>query len=198
MGTRAASISTAAPKPRSMSTAGWSPRASSRSSSSARASSSPASARTARAAAGSESSFATRPAGRRERHQALLRAIVEIALEAAPLDVTGGEDSGARGGELLEPGVELGVETVDFRLLRLPLGDVGVSDHVAKDPAGCVSDRSRGDRDGDERSILAQPHGFVVVHPTGPRGPSRRAPPLSARFEGGAIGSPRRPTHLLM
>ena len=64
---------------------------------------------------------------------------MEIALEAAPLDVTGGDDPGSRRGELLEPGVELGVQTMDLRLLRLTFGDVGVGDHVADDPAGAVS-----------------------------------------------------------
>ena len=90
---------------------------------------------------------------------------MEIALEAAALDVAGGDDPRARGGELPDPGVELVVQTVDLRLLRLPFGDVGVSDHVAEDPAGWVSDRGSGDRDGDERSVLSQAHGLVVVDP---------------------------------
>jgi hypothetical protein len=90
---------------------------------------------------------------------------VEIALEAAALDVAGGDDPRSRGGELLDPGVELVVQTVDLRLLRLPFGDVRVSNHVAEDPAGCVSDWGSGDRDGDERSVIPQAHGLVVVHP---------------------------------
>ena len=58
------------------------------------------------------------PQGQRERDQALLRTVVEVALEAAPLDVTGGDDPGSRRGELLEPGVKLAVQTMDLRLLQ--------------------------------------------------------------------------------
>ncbi len=41
--------------------------------------------------------------GERQRDQALLRAVVEVPLEAAPLHVAGGHDPRARGGELVEP-----------------------------------------------------------------------------------------------
>ena len=71
-----------AARPRSVRTAGWMPRASSRSSSSACASSSRAPARSCGAPSGSVSSFdSTRRSDRRERHESLLRAVVEVSLE---------------------------------------------------------------------------------------------------------------------
>ena len=59
--------------------------------------------------------------------------------------------------------MELGVEAMQLGLLLLALGDVGVRDEVAHVAAGCVSDRRRGDRDGDELAVLAPPDGLVVV-----------------------------------
>ena len=79
---------------------------------------------------------------------------MEIALEAAPLNVGGRDDPRPGGAELLDPGVELVVQTVDLRLLRLPFGDVGVSDHVAEDPAGSVSDRGSGARPHPHEQLL--------------------------------------------
>ena len=105
------------------------------------------------------------PEGQRERDQALLCAVVEVPLEAPTGDVAGGDDARARRGELLEPRVELVVQTADLRRLCLALGDVRVGDHVPDDPAGSVPDRCRGDRHVDERPILVQAEGFEVVHP---------------------------------
>ena len=132
--------------------------------SSARASSSPASASAARAAAGSDSSFVSASRrDKRDRDQALLGAVVEIALEAASLDVTRRDNPCSRRGELLEAGLEFCVQPMDLRLLCLSFGDVRVGDHVAETTAESVSDRSGCDRDVDERSVLALTHGFVVV-----------------------------------
>ena len=44
------------------------------------------------------------PQRQRQRDQALLGAVVKVALEPAPLDVAGGDDPRPRRGELLEPG----------------------------------------------------------------------------------------------
>ena len=77
-----------------------------------------------------------KPQRQRENDEVLLRAVVEIALEATPLEVTGSDNPSSRRGELLEPGVELGVQPMDLRLLRLAFGDVGVGDHVAENLAG--------------------------------------------------------------
>ena len=104
------------------------------------------------------------PQGQRERHQALLCAVVEIALEAAALDVTGGDDPRSRRGELREPGLQLRVQAMTLRLLQLALCDVRVSDHVADDPAGSVPYRGGRDRDVYERSVLPQPDGLVAAH----------------------------------
>jgi hypothetical protein len=90
---------------------------------------------------------------------------MEVALEAAALDVTGRDDSRSRLGELLEPGVELVIQAMDLRRLRLSLPDVGVGDHVAYDPARRVPHRRGRDRDVHERSVLALAHRLEVVHP---------------------------------
>ena len=73
------------------------------------------------------------PQRHRERDQALLRAVVQVSLEATPLDVAGRDDPRPRRGKVLEPGVELGVQAMDLRRLRLALGDVRVGDHVSND-----------------------------------------------------------------
>ena len=127
-----------------------------------------------------------KPQRQRESDEALLRAVVEIALEATLLEVTGSDNPSSRRGELLEPGVELGVQTMDLRLLRLAFGDVGVSDHVAENLAGTVSDRGGCDRDVDKRSVLALTHGFVIV---------QRLAGLNPREQLLALGTLRRRRH---
>ena len=99
----------------------------------------------------------------RQRDKALLRAVVQVALEAAPLDVAGSDDPRTRGGELFDPGAELVVQAVNLRRLRLALCDVGVGDHVAEHATGPVPHGRGRDRDRDERPVLAQTLGLVVV-----------------------------------
>jgi hypothetical protein len=65
--------------------------------------------------------------------------------------------------QFLKPGVQLGVQAMNLRLLRFAFGDVRVGHHVPDDPAGSISHRGGRDGDVDERSILPLPHGFVVV-----------------------------------
>ena len=45
-----------------------------------------------------------------ERHQPLLGAVVEVALDPAPLGVAGVDDAGARGAQLLDLGAQLGLQ----------------------------------------------------------------------------------------
>ena len=95
-GARVASDSTAGSSPRSVSTAGWMPRASSRSSSSATS----APRRRARGRASSRVAARRQPQHQRERHEPLLRAVVQVALQPPALGVARRDDAGARGGEL--------------------------------------------------------------------------------------------------
>ena len=64
------------------------------------------------------------PDRHRERDEVLLRAVVEVPLEAPSLDVTGGDDAGPRRGEVVEARLELGVQAVELGLVELALGDV--------------------------------------------------------------------------
>ena len=86
MGEREASISRAGSRPRSLSTAGWMPRASSRSSSSAwKSSCSAPSSSVSRLVRRLVDLRAREPQRERQRDEALLRAVVEIPLQAAAL-----------------------------------------------------------------------------------------------------------------
>ena len=94
-----------------MSTTGWMPRASSRSSAVAAASSSIASSSSSAVVAGSRLELVARqPQVHRQRHQPLLGAVVEVALDPAPLRVAGLDDPRPRGAQLLDLGPQLGVE----------------------------------------------------------------------------------------
>ena len=107
-----ASDSSAAARPSSVRIAGWTPRASSRSSSTATWSSSTASASSrVELGVGAAAEPALRaPELERERDEALLRAVVDVALDPAALVVGGRDDARARLLHLLELGAELGVE----------------------------------------------------------------------------------------
>ena len=94
-----------------LSTAGWIPRASSRSSSSDWESSSPAELTSCSASAGSRADAALdHPQLERDGDEPLLRAVVEVALEPPPLRVAGGDDALARGAQLREPVLGLGLQ----------------------------------------------------------------------------------------
>ena len=95
-----------------MRTAGWMPRASSRSSAGGLRQ---LVARLRRAARRPPSGSvvqrrARQPQVQRERDEPLLGAVVEVALEPAPLVVAGLDDARARGAQLLEPGAQLGLQ----------------------------------------------------------------------------------------
>ena len=94
----------AAGSPRFVRMAGWMPRARSRSSFSARLASSPAR-RTSSAAAGSpvHGALLGHAQVQRERHEPLLCAVVQVALDPAPLGVGRGDDARARVLELRAP-----------------------------------------------------------------------------------------------
>ena len=133
-----------------MSTAGWMPRASSRSSSSPCAS---CVLRGGQDLAGGRRVLLERRADQaqveRERHEPLLRAVVQVALEPPALGVAGLDDARARGGQLL---VGVGVR----ERLRDQLGEVAQSllDALRQ---RLVGPRARGQRapqppaDGDRR-----------------------------------------------
>ena len=103
------------PSPASLRIIGWMPRASSRSSARRpsqlgrclveRHARSPASEPVADLRAGDAE-------GQREVHQALLGAVVEVALDAAALGVAERNDPGAGGADLLELGADLGLEAL--------------------------------------------------------------------------------------
>ena len=99
----------------------------------------------------------------RQRDDPLLCAVVQVALEPAPLDVAGGDDARPRRGELLEPGMQLDVEPMHLGLLRLALADVRVGDEVADVATRRVPDGRGRDRDGHQPPILALADGLVVV-----------------------------------
>ena len=72
-----------------------------------------------------------------------MRAVVEVPLEPAPRLVSGLDDAGARGAELL--------------LLPLAVADVREQREVADHGVGGVADRRRRDLDVDQASVLAEP-----------------------------------------
>ena len=120
--------------PRSVSSAGWMPRASSRSSSEASPSASATWSRNGPAESGS---FSTRAAGHpdleREADEALLRAVVEVALDPAPRVVGGLHDPRPRGAQLVGAGL-LDLAPPQRLLGPPPLGDVedrAVAPHAA-------------------------------------------------------------------
>ena len=97
-GAPAVSSSSAAPRPRSVRTSGWMPAASSRRSSIAWRASAAARA----SAASARSGAAPRLLDPHQRpHQPLLRAVVQVAADPAPLGVGGGDDPRARGRDLV-------------------------------------------------------------------------------------------------
>ena len=108
---RVASASSAAASPCS-STAGWMPRASSRSSASDRASSSLAVVTSSSADGSSRIRFCEEPQLQRDRDQALLRAVVQVALEPPALGVAGRDDPLARGLQLGQPRLRLGLQVL--------------------------------------------------------------------------------------
>ena len=80
----------------------------------------------------------------REGDETLLGAVVEVALEPAPLGVARLDHLGTRGAELA--------------LGALALRDVGEDDHVADDLARLITNRGGCDLDLDQRSVLPPPH----------------------------------------
>ena len=97
------------------------------------------------------------PQVERERHEPLLRAVVKVALDAAPLGVGGGDDARARVLELRHLGGELGVGVRAEQLLGEP----------AVQPA-------EGARPGMPTSRTSAPTGR-------PRAPRRACPPRASR-----------------
>ena len=108
-GARATSASTAAPTPRSDRNAGWMPRANSRSSASATASFSPISSTVLDEPAVAEPRL-QHPQVERERHELLLGAVVQVALDPAARVVGGLDDPQPRHPQLLHPRAQLGLQ----------------------------------------------------------------------------------------
>ena len=132
--------------------AGWMPRASARSSSSASPTSASASARSSSTA---PSPSAESAAGELEREpdpeQALLGAVVEVALEPPPLGVSGLDDAGAGGAHLGELGAELRLQA---RVLEREAR--GGADRLEE--LGLVQERRVVDERGDASAVMLE-HG---------------------------------------
>ena len=166
-GRRRASAASAAARPRSVRMAGWMPRASSRSSASAAASFGVGLERGARRAArASVGELRSRELEREpDPEQALLGAVVEVALEPAAFGVAGLDDARARGAHLGELGAQLGLEA---RVLERERG--GGADRV--DEPGVVEQRGVVDERGE-------PVALVLEHRDRAAGLLRRGEPAS-------------------
>ena len=204
-GARSASAPTAALRPRSASTAGWIPRASSRSSLSARSSSSRERSSSMRGVPAVRAEpVARHPEGERERHEPLLRAVVEVALEPAALAPADLDEPRARRAHLLHLGAQLRLEALVLERQRG--GRAGLAHALGVVQQGRVVD-DRGDPPpvavdlGDGLPVSAR-----AAPPDGPRRPrtawsraasrrarptGRRAPPPGRRAARLARGWPR-------
>ena len=121
-----ASASSAAPRPSSASTDGNRPCASSRRSATAAWSSSSARSSSASSSGSAAAELAAgEPIAERERDQALLRAVVQVALESAALGVGGRDDARARRPQLRQVGAPRGVQPLVLERQSRGGGDLG-------------------------------------------------------------------------
>src|SRR4051812_34873884 len=106
---RPATSRSAGPSPRSVRTAGWMPRARSRSSPIARCASCARLADEVERVVAALEPLGRDPQVQRTRDEPLLRAVVQIALQAAALRVGGSDDPRLRRAQVHDTGVELGL-----------------------------------------------------------------------------------------
>ena len=83
-----------------------------------------------------------RPQGQADAQQALLRAVVQVALESTSLGVAGLDDARSRGADLDQLGAQLRLETLDF--------EVGLTRSMESKPQ---QTRQEGDRNEDEQRV---------------------------------------------